>query len=81
MPRNPNDYRPTLAEQNRRAAELMGPRFILKRTLLTGEVGYWTPVGWTWDRRAASEYSKAEAQAKRDYMRPHMGNVEIEELG
>lgn len=54
--------------------------FIIKRTLTTGEVGYWTVNGWWFDKQFASRYSKSEAKEKRDYMAPHMGNVEIEEL-
>jgi hypothetical protein len=55
--------------------------YVIKRTLTTGEVGYWTPQGWWFDRNAATRYEKSEAKEKRDYMRPHMGNVEIEAEG
>lgn len=55
--------------------------YVIKRTLTTGEVGYWTPQGWWFDRNAATRYEKSEAKEKRDYMRPHTGNVEIEAEG
>lgn len=53
-------------------------QYLIKRTLTTGEVGYWTLHGWWFDRSMATRYDGREAREKRDYMLPHMGNVEVE---